>query len=204
MGVSNRKPRAGLVALSAALLCAALPIAAGAQEGAAGAGQQTSAVWTPRELHFLYQGFTSTYSCDGLQAKVRHVLLQLGARKDLSVLPSGCTSPYGRPDPFPAVNIKMHVLTPADAKGTPANAPTVAAHWQRVRIRLDRDPVWEAGDCELLEQIKQRILPLFTTRNVDYVTNCIPNQLQPGGTRLSAELLFPDAKEPKPAPAASP
>jgi len=156
------------------------------------------AVWKQKQLHFLFQGFTAHYSCDGLEDKIRHVVKELGARGDFEVHASGCAAPFGRPDPFPAVNIRMSVLVPA-----PDDAPAadlVAAHWQRVDLHLDRDPVWEAGDCELLEQIKQTLLPLFATRNVEFTSNCVPHQLQLG-TRLAAELLVPDPKDPSAASA---
>jgi hypothetical protein len=53
----------------------------------------------------------------------------------------------------------------------------------------------EAGDCELIEQVKARVLPLFTTRNVDYRSTCVPNQLQIGGTVLKAEVLIADDQQ---------
>ena len=65
---------------------------------------------------FVYQGFTTHYSCDGLLDKVRGVLLDFGARKEqLKVVPLGCSSSGGRPDPFPGVRMKMRVLQPAGA-----------------------------------------------------------------------------------------
>jgi hypothetical protein len=48
------------------------------------------------------------------------------------------------------------------------------------------------GDCELIGQIKQKVLPLFATRNVDYRSTCENHQLVPGGTRLKAEVLVAD------------
>ena len=45
------------------------------------------------------------------------------------------------------------------------------------------------------------LLPLFNARNVEYSSNCVPHQLSPGGTRLTAELLVAD---PPAAPAAKP
>ena len=154
-------------------------------------GNAVAAVWSPRQLHFVFQGFTSHYSCDGLQDKIRHVLTELGAQRGFEVTLAGCSAPFGRPDPFPGVNVKMNVLQPADPKDT--GAQLVGAHWHRVDLHLEKDPVWEAGDCELLEQVKQKILPLFSTRDVDFVSNCVPHQLSLG-TRLSADLLVPDAK----------
>jgi len=170
--------------------------AAGADAPAGGDAQ--SAVWTQKQLHFLFQGFTAHYSCDGLEDKIRHVVKQLGARGDSEVHASGCSSPFGRPDPFPAVNMKMSVLQPAPDHA--AATDLVAAHWKRVDLHLDRDPVWEAGDCELLEQIRQKLLPLFATRKVEFTSNCVPHQVQLG-TQLAAELLVADPQDTKPASA---
>lgn len=169
-----------------AALALALPIWAAAAESAAPPAEAESAVWAPKELTFVFMGFTAHYSCDGLRDKIRYVLGELGARSDFKVDYYGCSSPFGRPDPFPGVRIKMHVLQPAGAN----DQSSVGAHWRRVDLHLDKDPVWEASDCELLEQIKQKILPLFATRNVDFASNCVPHQAYLG-TRLAADLLFP-------------
>jgi len=169
-----------------------------------------AAVWTPKEMRFVYLGFTSKYSCDGLADQMRKVLLLLGARKDLKVSPSGCSSPFGRPDPFPGVMIRMNVLEPADqaraeksangtgsgdaASGSIASTASVAAHWKMIDVNsaLARDPLWQAGQCELLEQVKQSVLPKFRTRSVVYQSTCVPNQLNVGATQLRAEVLMPD------------
>jgi hypothetical protein len=41
--------------------------------------------WQTHQLEFQFVGFTTTYSCDGLEAKLRLLLLRLGARPGLSV-----------------------------------------------------------------------------------------------------------------------
>jgi hypothetical protein len=175
------------VALAALVL--SLPVAGTAAETAAPPADAQPAVWTSKDLTFVFMGFTAHYSCDGLRDKIRHVLAELGAREGFKVDYSGCSSSFGKPDPFPGVRIRMQVLQPAgaDDKGS----GVVGAHWKRVDLHLDRDPVWEATDCELLEQIRQKILPLFAARNVGFASNCVPHQAYLG-TRLSAELLFPE------------
>lgn len=161
-------------------------VAAGAQPGNPGESQ-TQAVWTSKEASFTYAGFTTKYSCEGLVSQVRSVLLSLGAqRNDLVVTGTGCFEP-GRPAPFPGVKVRMKVLAPASG----AASGTVPAQWKPVQVRLDRDPVAEAGQCELVEQIKQSLLPLFSTRDVEFTPNCVPHQLNPNGTRLSAQVLLP-------------
>ena len=157
------------------------------------------AVWTPKELRFVYMGFTSHYSCDGLRDKMRVILLQLGARPDMKLRETPCAGQLGRPTEFPGVTVNMNVLTPFDAAKTNAADTPLPAHWKSVEISTDRDPLREAGDCELIEQVKSRVLPLFTTRNVEYRSTCIPNQLQVGGTLLKAEVLIADEQK---APAA--
>jgi hypothetical protein len=186
MGIATLKA-ARQTALAALVL--SLPGWAAAADSAAAPTQ--AAVWTPKELTFVFMGFTAHYSCDGLRDKIRHVLGELGARSDFKVDYYGCSSPFGSPDPFPGVRIKMQVLEPAGASDR--STDVVGAHWQRVDLHLDKDPVWEASDCELLEQIKQKILPLFAARQVDFASNCVPHQAYLG-TRLAAELLFPDPK----------
>ncbi len=150
----------------------------------------SQAAWVPRELRLTYQGFTAKYSCDGLSDRIKEVVLLLGARKqDLHVTPIGCSGGYGRPTPFPGVSVKMSVLEPIGDK-TPAGATPVAVVWRNVDVARPQT-LAAAGDCELTEQIKQSVLPLFTVRNVEYKSTCVPHQLTPGGTSLKADVLVP-------------
>jgi len=148
-----------MVAAGAVAVLLTVGVAAG-ESGAPAAGGE--AVWTPRELLFIYHGFTTKYSCDGLRDKVRSILLQLGAREDLTVTETPCAE-LGRPDPFPGARIKMNVLQPAAGTGGTAGTQAVPGHW--------------------------------TT--VDLASNCLPNQLQLGATRLRAQVLVPDQKDAK-------
>ncbi len=162
---------------------------AAAAEGTTGEPQ--SAVWTEKELTFVYQGFTTKYSCDGLRDKVRGVLLDLGAqKKGLKVTQLGCTSPTGRPDPFPGVRVKMSVLQPATEAA--ANQTIVPAHWKPIDLKLRDSFAIDSGECELVEQIRHKILPMFATRNVELKTTCVPHQASPGRPILKLEVLAAD------------
>ncbi|HUI61881.1 MAG TPA: hypothetical protein VLX90_16760 [Steroidobacteraceae bacterium] len=190
------RPALASAAAAACVLCAPVR-GASADSAPAASDSGQSAVWTQKELSFVYQGFTTKYSCDGLRDKVREALLQLGARKkDLKVYEYGCSGPYGRPDPFPGVRIKMSVLAPAS--GSDASQTPVEAHWKAVDLRL-RDASFrnESGECELVEQIRQKILPLFATRNVDSRTDCVPHQASPAGPTLKVEVLAVNQKDEK-------
>jgi hypothetical protein len=220
--------RVGKKTLLLGALLAVTAVASGT-EGNTQASQDgaQSAVWTPKELTFVYQGFTSKYSCDGLRDKMYTLLLQLGARKqDLKVTSYGCIN-FDRPDPFPGVRVRMSVLQPASASGTstgsagsaaPAASPAgkssaaggtaapsepVVAHWKSVELQPDRvDFTTGSGSCELMEQVHTKVLPLFATRNVDFRSNCIPHQATPGGTSLRLEVLKADAQKPAETPPA--
>lgn len=168
-----------------------------AQSAAAPAEEAQPAVWTQKELTFVYQGFTTKYSCDGLRDKIRGVLLDLGARKKgLKVQEFGCSSPFGRPDPFPGVRVKMSVLQPAAGSSDDRQTP-VAAHWKPVDLKLRDSYSTDSGECELVEQIRQKILPLFATRNVDLKSNCIPHQASATRPSLKLEVLVPDKQDNK-------
>jgi len=180
--------RRALAAFAVAGLAAAVCAPAWADtqaEGSAG----VPAVWTAKELRFVFMGFTSRYSCDGLRDKIRVILRDFGARDDMQVTESPCAGPLGRPTRFPGVSIKINVLQPASGD---ADSDTVAAHWKRVELPGPGDAVRQAGDCELVEQVKQSILPLFATRDVNYHSTCVPKQLSIGGTSLAADVLVPD------------
>ena len=174
-------------ATAAATLLAAMPALAAAQDS-------VSAVWVPKHVQFVYQGFTTHYSCDGLQERIRSMLEKLGAQ-DLKVRQLGCVNPSG-PSPFPGVNVNMRVLVPAssaDAAKEKGSGPAVQAHWKQVVLMPENASFNEQGNCELIEQFKETFLPLFTTRNVDYGSTCVPHQLTMG-THLSAEVLMAPPK----------
>jgi hypothetical protein len=176
------------------LFLASLCLGASATLAAAGAGD-VAAVWVQKEVNFRYVGFTTKYSCDGLQSRVREILLQLGARDDLQVTGFGCLK-VDAPETTPGVRILMHVLQPAAA----TDGQTVASHWKTIDVFAGRTPVDAALDCELIAQVHRVVLPLFATRQVDYSATCSANQPLIGGTRLKADVLV---SEPAPRVAAT-
>jgi hypothetical protein len=161
----------------------ALAFATSAMAWAASTGDRQPAVWKSQELTFTYVGFTSRYSCQGLLDKVADTLLALGARRDMAVTSYSCSG-MGRPEPFPGVRITVSTLTPA-AEG--AAGGTVEARWKT--INLAGPGKLRPGDCELAEQIRDNILPLFTTRNVKAQLECVPHQEPAGNIALTADVL---------------
>lgn len=176
-------------AAAAAALLAAVPALAAAKDTVA-------AVWVPKKTHFIYQGFTTRYTCSGLRDEVSHMLRKLGAQ-DLQVREVPCGTPPGVPSPFPGVTVTMRVLVPAsspEASKYKSAGPPVQAHWQEVVLMPSNAGFDSQGNCELIEEFKESFLPLFTTRNVKYASTCVPYQLTMG-THLSAQVLMPPPKK---------
>ena len=169
------------------MVLAALACTAAVAAPAAVAPDVQAAVWTPKELEFQYVGFTTKYTCDGLHQKMKALLTMLGAQ-ELQVRSAGCVG-TAAPETVTGVYIKMNVLQPVAGA---AKDKAVPALWQPVDLLARRDPVDAAADCELIEQIKQKILPLFATRNIQYSSACAAHQLLLGGTKLKADVLMPE------------
>src|SRR3984957_19034763 len=53
-------------------------------------GDVVTGAWQHHKVRFNYVGFTSLYTCDGLEDHVRQILLHIGARKDIDVRATGC------------------------------------------------------------------------------------------------------------------
>lgn len=197
MSHASHRRTSARFALIGTLCLSAVAIGCGTVSAAsppsAAANAQT-AQWVQKRLRFTYMGFTTHYSCEGLSDKVRSVLLQLGARrKGLKVYPLGCVRSLGVPEPAPSVAGTVYVLEPmAGEPAGNAGATGVAAHWQTVDVRLARSALEQAAQCELLEQVRQRILPLFATRNVQFSSNCFPHQLTLPGATLRVDVLEAD------------
>jgi hypothetical protein len=189
---------------------------AGAQDGAPSAADAAraptvNAVWVEREFRFAYMGIGTYYSCDGLRDKVRYVLQQVGARKDLKVT-AGCTEPSG-PDFLPSARIRVAV--PAEAtperlaelasgeskrelvgrvQGRGADVDTATAQFAAERrvVEFDghRGKRIEDGDCELLHQLLPQVLvPLGVRELPGSSLRCSPKTTQFGAVNLKLETL---------------
>jgi hypothetical protein len=143
------------------------------------------ASWHKHEVNFTYMDFTSNYSCDGLEDKLKLLLRLAGARPDGDVRVP-CTSPVGSPQRSSMVLLTFHTLAPAAAAD--ANAATTGL-WKDVVWRAGSPRELDAGDCELVDQFARRILPLFTTRNVENRMTCTPHQVNPSGFDLRFTVL---------------
>jgi hypothetical protein len=161
----------------------------------ADAGGLIPAVWKEQHLSFFYMGRTSRYSCDGLRDKVRAMLLDLGARRDLSITAQGCEDTAARvrlASPGPGLTIVFSSPVPPDAAAKPLHAgdlSAVDARFEAFSITSDAFRNMEIADCELVEEFARQVLPKLATRNLKQDITCVPFQQSGGRFLVRGEIL---------------
>jgi hypothetical protein len=151
-------------------------------------------VWQKHEYSFAYMGFTSTYSCDGLAGKLRHLLIAAGARKDAKAQSGACAAGFGRPDKFARAELTFYTLAP-DTGGIAGDAPPVNGAWTPITLAARSPRELAVGDCELVEQFVSNVLPLFAARNIDDRTTCVPHQNSGSVINVKFESFTPVASK---------
>jgi hypothetical protein len=142
--------------------------------------------WQHHQVKFNYVGFTTLYTCDGLEDHVRQIFLHLGARKDISVRAAGCPGPGDTPSHDALVNADFYTLAPAtDAN----NSNRVQGHWTPLEVTPKRPNFMGDGDCELIQELKPVITQNFTLRNVEYRTDCFPHEITLNGFSVKGQAL---------------
>lgn len=167
---------------------------------AADAVPEVAAEWRSHEYMLTYSGFTTLYSCDGLEWKLKLLLKTAGARDDLSVRAT-CSDPMGFPSRLVTARLKFATLAlpgspPIAQEKSDPNKPPVAVmgEWRQVKFAQRSPRDLEAGDCELVEQFDRDLLPFFAIRNRQEHMSCTPHQVSPFGIDLSFEALAAPAK----------
>ena len=169
--------------------------------------------WAKHQDTFTFMGFTSRYSCDGLQSKLTVLLKLAGARPDFKIS-STCASPGGVPDRIATVRMTYHTLSPAGAPPPAPSKDAAGKHqaqeppepgvgaWRSIELTARAPRDIDSGDCELVDQFAKEILPTFTTRDLVNKMSCVPHQSNPSGIYLKFSVLGA-LPPPKLAPVAS-
>jgi len=150
--------------------------------------EQQPAIWQEHHAQFDYFGITSRFTCDGLELKVRQILLYLGARDDVYVQATGC--PGG---PFSIsrsawVRADFSTLTTSAAMSDSTNA--TSASWTALDLAAQRPSFLGDGDCELIDQMKKLVTDNFSWRGkVSYRTDCPINTTQFRDFQIQGEVL---------------
>lgn len=208
----------------AILAVATLAHPAVAQESTS-AKPPVQAIWKHHEIVFAYQSFTTFYSCDSLERKIKRILGAVGAGRNLMLRTKGCFHAHEIAR-FPSVQITVVSAveaTPEALADRDRNRSTrelvarvrgeseelrqaeeqFAGQWREVplsRGKLFLDP----GDCELIDQLKDRVFPQLGVRVVQDEVRCTSNQMALSQPKLVVEALFempkPDEAAETPAP----
>jgi len=173
-----------------------------------------NARWNVQEISYSYVGFTTAYSCDAAEDKIKAILTTLGAHESTRVRATGC--PNNRPSrnffvtitsatPIPATELKQtreeksrQELLQRLGKKNELLDQEFPATWKSVSLSDQRRLNLQPGDCELMEGLRDKVLPKLGIKIEEQRISCTPNQLglQPPYLRVSAlmPLASPDAK----------
>lgn len=146
-----------------------------------------TAKWQAYQIRFNYSGFTTNYTCDGIEYKVKRLLLALGARDDVRVEAS-CTSFLRETQRFH--KLLLAFALPVEADESDITEETFAAKWERVQLRRNRPRELEPGDCELVEQFNRQVLRKINAKEIVDKNRCIPNRHLFNSPNLSMTLLI--------------
>ncbi len=159
--------------------------AAGNRSDAPAAGTELTAEWQAHQLRFWYAGFTTYYTCNAIEQKVRRLLLAFGARDDAEVH-APCMGRFNEVQPMYNMTLGFAVPVPAEPG---ISTDTFPASWEEVQIRDRRPRTIERGDCELVEQFMDQVAPLFGPVNLEQRTRCIPNRVNLGSPNVKALVI---------------
>lgn len=175
----------------------------------------TEAVWKKQDVVFVYQSDTTYYNCAALQDKLRLILMHIGARRDVIVQPHACVDEAGMVSfkmtlhsPVPATQENVKALTTYDSQAvltarvrgeqllTAEELPRFAAEWRTVSFARNRKLRLDAGDCDLVQQLRRQVLPKLSV-NVTHEVRCSIMSRNLGPPRLTVSALValpsPDA-----------
>ena len=184
---------ARFIAFVAALATSAslLSFAARAQSPVDASSETIDAVWKVQSVNFNYGGMSTSYSCGSLRKRVRAILMRMGAHESIEVKTVSCydLSEFAQVQitmatPVEATAENVQALTQYDSKdeliarvrgealGSAADVQRFPASWERIALSQDRKLRLAPGDCELVEQLRQQVLPLMSVQVVENRLRC--------------------------------
>lgn len=148
--------------------------------------EPVTATWQQHRKIFNYLGISPTYSCQGLQDALTYLLRHSGAQLNRPVTAYPCIG-GGGPTTLPSANLDFSTLQPAQS-----GSGSVDGVWRHVEFSMTRsNPQLHGSDCELVDEFRSTLLPMFTTRNVTSTLHCIPHQTIGNQFDLSFDVLAP-------------
>ncbi len=189
--------------------------AVAAEKQAPSSADPVQAIWQQQEISFSYQSVTTFYSCSSLETKIRRILLAVGANPGIKFRMRGCFSrheiaryPYVEITLVSPVEATPEALAERDkTRSTRELAARVRGQTEAAKeaekefpamwkqVSLSRGKLYlEPGDCELVEQLSEKVFPKLGIRVIEDDVRCTPNQVSMNQPRLVVEALVPVPK----------
>jgi len=173
---------------SIAITCTAVLLLSGSR---AYAQSVVEAVWKPQRINFVYRGYSTLYSCSGLQDKLQKILATVGARDHMELRAYSCD------DAMSIARFQIALASPVEA--TPENVqelttydthdvlvarvrgeqltsaedlPRFPAVWKTISFARSREMRLDPGDCELVQQLRRHVLPRMSVQIVSDRVQC--------------------------------
>ena len=193
-------------------LCMSAPY--GAYAAANDATEPVQATWKIQEIKYSYFGFTTAYSCDAAERKLKSILTALGSHPATEVQASGC--PLDSPSRNFFITITTATPIPVSEVPKPTSneaaraellkrlgvksdfeAEEFPANWKSVDLSRDKKLRLEPGDCELMQGLRDNVLPKLTVKIETDRVSCTPRQVSINTPELGVSALVrmanPDA-----------
>jgi len=129
------------------------------------------AVWQHHEAAIHYFARGTSYSCSGIEDKVRQILLYAGARRDLTVRATGCDQGPFLPSHMASVQVAFDALATAPDAAT---AGAIASEWVTLSMTPMRSKFLQPSDCDLVRAMKGVLTKSFSWQGLDFGTSCFP------------------------------
>ena len=150
------------------------------------------AKWEAQQVEFKYRGFTTQYTCRGIESKLRHILKGIGARDDVRIK-ARCSGGFNVPSEF--ITVLMAFAMPIVVDETEISAETFQAEWKKIRISNRSPRRIQPGDCELIELLAKNVFLKIGAKNINNKTRCIPKTTSLFSINTSMLLLLPVPEE---------
>ncbi|HEY2417828.1 MAG TPA: hypothetical protein VGH84_07910 [Steroidobacteraceae bacterium] len=150
------------------------------------------ALWQHHQADIQYIAAGTSYSCNGIEDKVRQILLYAGARQDLRVHASGCVQGPFLPSHMASVRVDFYALAPA------ADAPTaevIPAQWVPLSMTPTRAQFLQPSDCDLVRAMKRVLTQSFSWQGLEFATSCLPDAGSVNSFAVKGAVLQPAARQ---------
>jgi len=169
--------------LAAVFAATVLLIAAASVRAAPAPSAPLAVIWASHAIIVDLDSLSKSYTCDELWYRFRAVLLAIGARGDLRVMPYDCA---GR---SPRVELQFSLPQRASAGQASAALPALP---ETITLSPGRPAPLDTTDCELLQRINDELfsqLPVHVART--HWACASPHHTAKPAYRLAVQTLVP-------------